>query len=224
MKKSLLITICALAFSSVSAQAQVGSLLDGWTGEGSLTGSRTTGNTETTDIGLGLKLDKETDTWSHHFNGSWDRGSVSGDTTRRRLDLGYQIDRQLTERVYLFGNGNYYDDDFGAFQDGYFVGGGVGYKVLKDQPFLWDVEGGAGFRSQQVQNDGDTDNEFALRASSDIDYQINDFVSLYNDTEIIWASSDTYIWNEVGITAKLVDNLAAKVSYRIDHHLSLIHI
>ena len=218
MKKSLLITICALAFSGVSAQAQTAGLLDGWVGEGSLTGSRTTGNTETTDIGIGVKLDKETDTWSHHLNGSWDRGSVEGEETRRRLDLGYQIDRTLTERIYLYGNADYYTDDFGAFQDGFFVGAGAGYKVLKDQPFLWDIESGVGFRNQQVQNDGPSDSEVAVRGFSDIDYQINDFVSLFNDTEVIWASSDTYIWNEVGITAKLVDNLAAKVSYRIDHH------
>jgi len=180
MKKSLLITMCALALSGVSAQAQTGGLLDGWTGEGSLTGSRTTGNTETTDIGIGLN------------------GSVSGFTTRRRLDLGYQIDRQLTERVYLYGNGDYYTDDFGAFQDGFFVGAGAGYKVLLNEPITWNLEGGAGFRNQQEQDtasldaagvqlvdgdgnllfiEGDSTNEFALRGFSDFDYAFNDNVS-----------------------------------------------
>ena len=66
MKRTILLTISALAFSSVSAQAQIfDGLVDGWVGEGSLTGSRTTGNTETTDIGLGAKLEKDTDTWNH---------------------------------------------------------------------------------------------------------------------------------------------------------------
>jgi len=46
-----------------------------------------------------------------------------------------------------------------------------------------------------------TDNEVALRGFSDFDYKFNDNVAFYNDTEIIWSSSDTYIWNEVGITA-----------------------
>ena len=46
MKRTILLTISALAFSSVSAQAQIfDGLVDGWVGEGSLTGSRTTGNT-----------------------------------------------------------------------------------------------------------------------------------------------------------------------------------
>lgn len=240
MKKTLILSMSALALLSTPAQAQFGNALDGWVGEGSLTGSRTTGNTETTDIGIGVKLDKETDTWGHHLKGSWDRGSVSGEATRRRLDLGYQIDRNLSERLYVFANGDYYTDDFGAFQDGFYVGGGLGYKVLKDQPFLWDIEAGAGFRNQQGQDfatlddagvqltdattgallftDGITDSEIGVRGASDIDYQINEFVSLFNDTEVIWASSDTYIWNEVGLTAKLAGNLSARASYRIDHH------
>ena len=240
MKKTILLAFCGFAFSATSAQAQIiDGLVDGWVGEGSLTGSRTTGNTETTDIGLGAKLEKETDTWNHKLKGNWDRGSVSGEATRRRFDIGYQIERNLTDRIYLFGNADYYTDDFGPFQDGYFVGAGAGYHVLKEQPFLWDIEGGAGFRSQQGQDfetldaaglptfdvNGDplftsglTDNEFALRALSDIDYQINDLVSLYNDTEFIWSASDTYIWNEVGLTAKLAGSLSARASYRIDHH------
>ena len=113
MKRTILLTISALAFSSVSAQAQIfDGLVDGWVGEGSLTGSRTTGNTETTDIGLGAKLEKDTDTWNHKLKGNWDRGSVSGEATRRRFDIGYQIERNLTDRIYLFGNADYYTDDF----------------------------------------------------------------------------------------------------------------
>lgn len=234
VKKTLVTTLCIAGFSAygVSASAQTG-FLDGWTGEGSLAGSVTTGNTDTTDIGLGLKLEKATDTWGHKFNALWDTGTVDDVSTRRRFDFGYQIDRNLTDRIYLFGNGDYYKDDFGAFQDGYFVGAGGGYKAILPDPVSWNLEGGAGFRSQQAQDvfaddpanpgtdiltPGLTENEFALRGFSDFDYAFNDNVSLYNDTEILWASSDTYIWNEIGLTAKLAGNLSARASFRVDHH------
>jgi putative salt-induced outer membrane protein len=36
--------------------------------------------------------------------------------------------------------------------------------------------------------------------------------------EIIWSESDTYIWNDIGLTATLAGNLAARASFRIDHH------
>lgn len=43
-------------------------------------------------------------------------------------------------------------------------------------------------------------------------------VSFYNDTELLTSSSDTYIWNDIGITAKLAGNLSAKFGVRVDHH------
>ncbi len=216
------ISLCAVS----SAHAQSG-LLDGWSGEASANGSRTTGNTDTLDFGLGLKLLKTSDSWVHKFKANADFGEVDNQSTRERYDLGYQIDRNINERLYVFGNTDYFSDQFGAFQDGYFIGGGLGYKLFIPEPLGWSLEGGAGYRSQQEQDtiapdltllDGIRTNEFALRGKSDFDYKLNENVALYNDTEIIWSSSDTYVWNEVGLTAQLIGNLAARASYRVDYH------
>jgi len=226
MKKIILLTTSLMLGSFGTAHAQTG-LLSGWSGEASANGSRTTGNTDTLDFGLGLKLQKEAGPWTHKFKANADFGEVDNVSTRERFDLGYQIDRDINDRLYVFGNADYYSDEFGAFQDGYFVGGGLGYKVITPEPIGWALEGGAGFRSQQEQDvfvlptgiiEGDRANEFALRGKSDFDYKLNENVALYNDTEIIWSSSDTYIWNEVGLTAQLIGNLAAKASYRVDYH------
>jgi len=106
----------------------------------------------------------------------------------------------------------------------------VGYKAILPEPLSWNLESGLGYRSQKsriVDNDiltnplglaSDRENELAIRGFSDLDWVLNENVSAYNDTEIIWSSSDTYIWNEVGITATLAGNLAARASFRIDTH------
>ena len=187
MKKIYLITSCFLCGAAIPAQAQTG-LLQGWNGEASLSGSVTTGNTETTDIGFGLKLAKETETWRHKFNALGDLGRANGDVNRRRYEIGYQIDRDLNERLYVYGNGDYFSDDFGAFQEGYFLGAGAGYKAIVTEPITWNLEGGAGFRSQETQGPiapnflpvPVTESEVALRAFSDFDYKLNDNVSFYN--------------------------------------------
>lgn len=210
----------------------------GWSGEASLTGSKTTGNTETTDLGLGLKLKKETDLWRHNFRASADFGRVSGDTNKERFALGYQLDRDLSDRLYVYGNGDYYQDQFGAFKDGYFLGAGAGYKVIQPTPLMWDLEAGLGYRSQKprlpvgtpqadidaliLAGDLGRQNELALRGASKVAYDFNDSVSLYNNSEVIYSSSDTYLWNETGITANLVGNLAARASFRVDHHTDVI--
>lgn len=173
-----------------------------------------------------MKLQKEDGPWTNKFKANADFGEVDDTSTRERYDIGYQLERDFNDRLYGFANADYYKDEFGAFQDGWFVGGGLGYKVILPEPIGWNIEGGAGFRSQTAQDTivgtvitpGISEEEFALRGVSDFDYQLNDNVSFYNDTEIIWSNSDTYIWNEAGITAQLWENIAARASYRVDYH------
>lgn len=215
IKKILAIGALMFAFSG-TAQAAA---LDGWSGEASATGSNTTGNTETTDVGLAIKLAKEAGDWRHKFKAAADYGKVSGAKNKSRFALGYQIDRDINDRLYVFGNGDYYKDDFGAYEDGYYIGTGLGYKVILPDPVGWNLEGGVGYRSQSVRTiPSVTETGIAVRGFSDFDFKFNDNVSLYNDTEILWSEADTHIWNETGITAQLMGNLAARASFRIDNH------
>lgn len=217
MKKFALALAVSLTFAGTSfAQDD-----DGWSGEASLAGGKTTGNTDTEDLSLGLKLAKEGDKWRHKFDALADFGKVSGFKTKQRFALGYQIDRDLNERTYVYGNADYFNDEFGAFEDGYFIGAGLGYKLVLPEPLGWNIEAGAGYRSQDPAGLGARTNEFALRGFSDLDYALNENVSLYNDTEILWSESDTYIWNDIGLNAQLMGNLAARISYRIDNHSSV---
>lgn len=227
MKKQFVLAATLMLAATGTANAQI---IEGWSGEASLAGSKTTGNTDTTDLGLGLKLQKETDQWRHKFKALADVGKVSGDTNKKNYSLGYQIDRDVNERLYVYGNADYFSDDFGPFKQGYFLGTGLGYKAVLPEPLSWNLESGLGYRSQKsriLDNDiltnplgltSDRENELALRAFSDLDYKLNDNVSAYNDTEIIYSKSDTYIWNETGLTATLAGNLAARASFRIDTH------
>ncbi len=214
--KKLLISSAILSFVATPAFAGV---TDGWSGEVALTGSQTTGNTDTTDVGLALNLVKSGDVWRHKFKASADYGRASGVDNKQRFVLGYQIDRDITDRLYGYANADYFQDDFGAFETGYFVGGGLGYKLVLPEPLKWDVEAGLGYRNQETQSPlSVTTNELAFRGASNIDYIFNENVSFYNNSEILSSSSDTYLWNETGITAQLMGNLAARASFRVDHH------
>ncbi len=211
--------ILALSLMAGTAQGQV---FDGWVGEASLAGSKTTGNTDTTDIGLALKLDKVGDVWTHKFTAAADFGDANGETNKQRYALGYQIDRHINDRTYVYGNADYFKDDFGAFQEGYFLGAGLGYKVLVDEPITWNLEAGLGYRNQTEQEPSALSvDELAGRLFSDFDWTLNDNVSAYNDTEVIFAESNTTIWNEIGLTAQIAGNLAARTSFRVDHNTNV---
>ena len=221
----LLIATSIVALAPTMAHAQ---LLDGWTGSAGVSGSTTSGNTDTTDVGVSLDLTKTADVWRHKFDATYDLGSADGEDTKNRLYLGYQIDRDITERLYAYGNANYFRDDFGAYETGYFVGAGLGYQVIKADPTFWRLEGGLGFRSQETRATGTvgtvgfvdsvSDEELALRLGSEFKYALNDSVSFYNNSEVISSSSDTYLWNDAGIEAQLAGNFSARFGIRVDHH------
>lgn len=193
------------------------SAVDNWDGEASLSGSKTTGNTDTLDIGAALRLSEQDGVWRHKFRLAADYGEAQAKQNKERFRVGYQVERTVSDRLFAFGDLNGFYDGFGPFREGYFVGGGLGYAVLEDQPVTWDLTGGAGFRSQEAP-DATLQEEVALRLASDFDWAINDKVSVNMDSEALVADSDDYLWNEVGLTSTLMGRLAARASFRVDYH------
>ena len=218
MENTIMLRTMTLAFSLLALSSfAFAQDVTGWVGEASLTANRTTGNTDTTNVGVGLKLDNVGEQWRHKFVTSADYGTVNSVRNRERFNLGYQMERDISDRIFGFGTADYYYDDFGAFTDGYFVGGGLGYTIYEGKPIGWSVTTGVGYRSQTSALDI-ISNEFAVNAESDFDWKINEQVSAYNDSGVLWSDSDTYLWSEAGLTANLMGNLAALASFRIDHH------
>jgi len=219
MKRILLASAILL---SVSPAAMADGWTVGWSGEASLSGSKTTGNTDTTDIGGALHLEKAGTVWKHKFDTTYDLGSSSGVDNKNRWTVGYQLDRQLNDRLYVYGNANYFTDDFGPFKNGTFIGAGLGFEVLQSDAAKWAVETGAGYRSQKTRTVGNIfptrQNEFAVRGGSRFSYQFNESVSFFNNSEVIWSDSDTYLWNDAGITAQVAGNLSTRFNFRVDYH------
>lgn len=227
MKLSHLTPLAALAIIAFPASASA-QITEGWTGSAGVSGSTTSGNTETTDVGIGIDLTKTTGDWRNKFDVTYDLGSADGEDTKNRLFLGYQLDRDLSDRLYVYGNANYFKDDFGAYDNGYFAGAGLGYQVLKADPNFWRLEAGLGYRVQETRAtgifgtagfvDSVSDDEIALRAGSEFKYALNDAVSFYNNSEVISGSSNTYLWNDAGIEAQLAGNFSARFGVRVDHN------
>lgn len=216
------ILLAAALCASISTPAFANELLEGWGGEASLSGSTTSGNTKTTDIGLALHLTKESGVWKNKFDTTYDLGKSNGFDNKNRWFIGYQLDRKINDRLYAYGNANYYTDDFGAYKQGSFFGAGFGYQLVQAAPMDWAVEAGIGLKSQKLHEVGNTPSlktdEFAIRGASNFTYDFSEAVSFYNKSEVVMSDSDTYLWNDSGVTANLANSLAARFSFRIDHH------
>ncbi len=193
----------------------------GWSGEGSLSAGVTTGNTETTDLGLGLNVAREMGLWTVGVQAAADYGDTDGVETKNRIFLGANLDRQINDRLFGFGQLSYEKDEFSGFESRAFVGGGLGYDILYDEAHSWTVRGGPGLKIDEILDPvtGETNSEesFAALGQSNYFYQFNDNVAFSNDTSVVYAETSTQIGNIAAVTATLTDVLSARVSFEVRH-------
>lgn len=229
MQKIFVAALSALTILAAPAGAEE-ETTSGWTGEGSVSAGVTTGNTETTDLGIGVNMTKDTGTWSYGVEALADYGEIEGAESKNRWFLGGTVDRQINDRLFGFGRVSYEQDEFSGFDSRAFIGGGLGYDVLIGEKSSWTVRGGPGLKIDEIGEivttdatgapditPGVTEESFSVIASSDFDYAFNDNVKLSNDTSALYAETSTQITNSLALTAKLSDALSARISFDVRH-------
>lgn len=225
--RKLVAAIFGLALAG-TASAQPTGWADGWSGEGNLGAGITTGNTDTIDVSIGLKLSKDFDPWKVTAEGGYDFGEVDGVDNRNRWYIGGQGQRDFTDRLYGFVNASYEEDQFSGFDSRLFFGVGAGYHIFKEKPLTWAVEVAPGYRRSVVADalgvgvgtpviiaPGFTANDFAIRGSSRFAYDFNDKVTFTNDTDVIWSDTSTQTINTAAVTAQLTEKISGRVSFEV---------
>lgn len=203
---------------------------DGWSGEGSLSAGVTTGNTETTDLGLGVDVARKMNVWTVGLQASADYGETDGAETKNRIFLGSNLDRQINDRLFGFGELSYERDEFSGFESRAFIGGGLGYELIAGEATQWTVRGGPGFKIDELEpvldmttipatviTPGTTEESIGATARSNFAHQFNDAVAFTNDTNVLYADTSTQIGNIAALTASLTNTLSARISFEVRH-------
>lgn len=242
--KQFMQVAAAVTGSVLTVASAHGQTADGWFGEGSFSAGNTTGNTETTDLGLGLKLGKEQGVWKYGVEALADYGELEDVEARNRWLLSGTVDRYINDRLFGFGNASYEVDEFSGYESRAFIGGGLGYKVLDGAKATWDVRGGPGFKIDEVRGipcsagdpagasvqcagvadpdaflfeEATSEESLSGILASNYAYAFNDNVTFTNDTDVLAAEVSTQISNVTALTAKLSDALSARVSFDVRH-------
>lgn len=219
---TLKIATLATALSGLAGFGLVAQAEDAtWTGEGSFSAGMSTGNTETTDLGLGLNLAREMNVWKIGLQSSADYGETDGTETKNRIFLAANLDRQINDRLFGFGQLTYENDAFSGFASRVFIGGGLGYEAVNTDTMQWTLRGGPGLKIDEIEatatSPAETEESFGATAQSNWAYQFNDNVKLNNDTGLTYAQTSTQLINSTGLTASLSDALSARVSFEVRH-------
>lgn len=192
-----------------------------WTGEGALNAGVTTGNTETTDLGLGVKLRHDGGDWTQSGEFVADYGETESVETRNRLFAAGQVDRVFDSTLSGYGRLTWERDEFSGFENRYFAGVGLAWKAIDADAMKWTLEGGPGYKIDEVRatltTPSETEESLGVRAGSKFDYKFNDAVSLSNNTEVVYSQTSTQIINVVALTANLWGNVSGRVSFDVRH-------
>lgn len=194
-------------------------------GEGSFSAGLNTGNTETSDLGIGVKMSHENQIWRNSIEMIADYGTTNGNETKNRAFFAGQSDRTLNDRLFAFARLSHEIDEFSGFESRSFAGGGLGWQIFQDGPAIWSVEGGPGIKFDRIAAStsgtppvtvpAESEESLSVRAASKFGYAFNKAVKFGNDTNLVYADASTQIGNKTTLTALLTKSLSARFSFDV---------
>lgn len=202
--------------ASKAEEKRAAGLFDNWSGEGQLGALVSTGNSSNTGLTAGLKLAREGADWTHKISALADFQRSSGVTTREQFLLAYEPNRQLSDRLFLYGLGQLERDRFQGFSSRIAASGGLGYKVLDTDTVKLSVNGGPAYRKTNFVGGG-SDSALAGLASLDFDWRLSETVKISQDASAFVQSGNDTLLATTALEAGLSGALSLRLSYAVEY-------
>ncbi len=210
MRRSLLTTLSLAAFAAPAMAAE-----PGWSGEGQLGVSLTTGNTEDTALLAALKLSYVADRLSHSFKALADYRDSFNVTTNEEYALGYQLNYDFTPELYGFGALDWEKNEFAGRTNRWTESLGLGVHAVATPTTVLDLEGGIAFRQTDYVA-GPGNGETAMKLRGYFSHAFNENVSISQEVIGIVGESNT-VDSISAVTAKVTNALALRASYEVSY-------
>ncbi|WP_136645726.1 YdiY family protein [Tabrizicola sp. YIM 78059] len=210
-----------LARSEDAARFAFPEFRPGFSGSAALGYTARTGNTESQDFNLGVRLRYAQGPWVQTLGVAADFAEDGGTRTREDIFMVYDANYYLNDRFYLFGLARAERDGLASTageiaRDG-FVGVGPGYRLVNTEDMAWRIQAGVGVSYLQDGTGASTTEEGVI-ASSRFFYRLSDSVFLTNDTDVLNSSAALRASNDFGVNFKVSDTLSTRVSYLTDYN------
>ena len=193
----------------------------GFSGSASLGYSAQTGNTDTQDFALGIRMRYAQDQWVQTLGLAADFSETDGTKDEESIFAVYDGNYYFNERFYIFAlaraERDGLADSAGEISRDGFIGIGPGYRVINEANMAWRVQAGIG-ASYLRDGLGNSETETGYIASSRFFYQISDSMFLTNDTDVLSSDSALRANNDLGVNFKVSDALSTRISYLTDYN------
>lgn len=223
---SIIIALCCTCtVETVAAQSG-----DGWFSEIELSADRATGNSDYSNLGLSAEAVHVINVYTHKLNFNFDYAESDDELDRNLLELGYQLNRDLSERLYMYGrvftereeipiNSGTTDLEYRAL-----LSVGLGVYLIDTDTRTWTIEGGPGSRSTRYElrepNEPDfvvEETKFAFYGASVFSQVLRDNLIFEHDLTSTYTEKTTSTTSTLALIVPLVANLSGKLSHRTDY-------
>lgn len=193
----------------------------GLSGSASLGYSGKTGNNESQDVTLGVRLRYAQGQFVQTLGAALDFSEDANQSTQEDVFAVYDANYYFNESFYIFGLGRLESDGLAdaanEIRRDAFLGFGPGYRVVNTPDVSWRVQAGIGISYLQ---DGlrDSETETGYLAASRFYYRINDNFFVTNDTDVLKSDSALRINNDLGLNVKMTDAFSTRVSYLTEYN------
>ncbi len=200
------------------AKVQKSSIVEGWTGEGSLGGNYSSGNTDEWNVSAALNIRRKGPLWEHRIEATIDFTDVDHERSEERISTAYRVRRDFADSpLFAFGALSYDRDRFQGIGTRFTESAGLGYELIdssddddKDD-VDWDLYAGPAFRQTDF-IDGSTVNQLGAFIATDLKWEVNDRLTLRQYAGTVLAREN----NSFRATTSLTNNLYGRLSARFD--------
>lgn len=188
----------------------------GWTGSVSAAGGIQDGNTDSRDFSLAGRVRNSTGPWNQTVGLAFEYGKDEDIENEKSVFAVYDLNRDLTDRLYVFGLARAQYDEFAAFRRDAFAGAGPGFRIFNSPDLAWRVQAGPGVRFTEANGSGDEETELGAIASSFFYYRLSDGVAFTNDTNVLYSEATTLVTNDAGVNFRVTDLVSTRLGYRTE--------
>lgn len=199
-------------------QQRLGELtfLEGWSGEGSVGGYRSTGNSDESGVNLGVRLDREGLSTRHHFDALMEIQSRDGERSLERYQAGYQLDLVFSPLWYGYGQFQWERDRFAGIVRRFTESLGSGWVVMDEDDMRLALEAGPALRQTEFVG-GTRRNEFSAKFDLSFRWQLTGRTRFSEEASAIVGLNNSTFVSTTAFTARLISDLSGRVSFLWRH-------
>jgi putative salt-induced outer membrane protein len=187
---------------------------EGWSGEGEVGASLTTGTSKNTNVALGIGLVKDGITWRHKIAAAANYQRSDGVTTADRTLASYEANYKFSPRFYALGTLMWERDKFAGFNARYTESLGLGYNILIGPTLFWDVSGGPALRQTRFVSGRNSD-DLAGRLATHFAWNLAAATVLTEDAGVYLGGTSNTYFSTTALTSRIVEDISGRVSFGV---------